>query len=144
MVHTRHTVAGSSKSKGNGSELACTKAMGNARSGIEAMLAFTEKNFKAGYMDKAKYEAGTKGLLSISAKLSVAECQSSSGSLREFYQCMSSDGSQVDTAGKDTTTNPALCSAHRNSPGAKVRHLVFYFGAPSLRVSKNLKPFLYV
>jgi hypothetical protein len=92
--------AGLMKMNGDGSELACPKAVGNARSGVEGMLEVAEKNFKGGYMAKAEYEAGTKGLRGILAKLSVSECQSSSGSVRGFYQCMSSDNNHVAACGQ--------------------------------------------
>lgn len=92
--------SGLMKMNGDSSELACPKAVGNARSGLEGMLEVAEKNFKGGYMDKTEYEAGTKGLRGILAKLSVTECQASSGSVRGFYLCMSSDNNHVAACGQ--------------------------------------------
>jgi hypothetical protein len=81
-------------------ELSCTSAVDNARVGVETMLEVAQKNFKAGYMEKSEYESGSKGLRGILSRLSTGECQASAGSVRSFYQCMSSQHSHVAACGQ--------------------------------------------
>jgi hypothetical protein len=90
----------SPKTRTETADLSCSRAVDNARSGVESMLELAQKNFKAGYMEKPEYEAGAKGLLSIMSRLSTTECQTSTGSVRSFYQCMSGEHSHVAACGQ--------------------------------------------
>lgn len=89
-----------SKMRTETADLSCSKAVDNARSGVETMLEVAQKNFNGGYMAKAEYEEGTKGLRGILSRLSTGECQASTGSVRSFYQCMSSEHSHVAACGQ--------------------------------------------
>jgi hypothetical protein len=89
-----------SNARSETAELSCTSAVDNARVGVETMLEVAQKNFKAGYMEKSEYESGSKGLRGILSRLSTGECQASTGSVRSFYQCMSSQHSHVAACGQ--------------------------------------------
>jgi hypothetical protein len=89
-----------SKMRTETADLSCSKAVDNARSGVETMLEVAQKNFNGGYMAKSEYEEGTKGLRDILSRLSVGECQASTGPVRSFYQCMSSERSHVAACGQ--------------------------------------------
>lgn len=89
-----------SNTRAETADLSCTSAVDNARVGVETMLEVARKNFKAGYMDKSEYESGSKGLRGILSRLSTGECQASTGSVRSFYQCMSSEHSHVAACGQ--------------------------------------------
>jgi hypothetical protein len=93
-------VSNSSKMRAEPANLSCSGAVDNARYGVETMLELAQKNFKAGYMEKPEYEAGTKGLRSILSRISTAECQTSTGLVRSFYQCMSGEHSHVAACGQ--------------------------------------------
>jgi hypothetical protein len=80
--------------------LACGKAVDNARHGLETMLEVGEKNFRAGYMTQAAYDAMTPALQSLLGVLTVQDCEAASGVRRDFYRCMSSDYNHVVACGK--------------------------------------------
>lgn len=83
-----------------GPALACGKAADNARYGVETMLEVGEKNLRAGYMTQAAYDAMAPGLRSLLGALGVQDCESASGTRRDFYRCMSSDYNHVLACGK--------------------------------------------
>lgn len=83
-----------------GPVLACGKATDNARYGVETMLEVGEKNLRAGYMTQAAYDAMAPGLRSLLGALGVQDCESASGTRRDFYRCMSSDYNHVLACGK--------------------------------------------
>ena len=83
-----------------GSALACSRAVENARHGVETMLEVGEKNLRAGYMTQATYDAMTPALRSLLGVLSVPDCEAAAGPRHDFYQCMSSDYNHVLACGK--------------------------------------------
>ncbi|MBD9470181.1 hypothetical protein [Pseudoxanthomonas sp. PXM01] len=80
--------------------LACSKAVDNARYGVETMLEVGEKNLRDGYLTPSAYDAMAPALRSLLGVLSVQDCESASGPRRDFYQCMSSDYNHVLACGK--------------------------------------------
>lgn len=85
---------------GAGPALACGKAADKARYGVETMLEVGEANLLAGYMTQAAYDAMAPGLRSLLGVLSAPDCESASGTRRDFYRCMSSDYNHVLACGK--------------------------------------------
>ena len=80
--------------------LACGKAVENARWGVETMLEVGERNMQGGYLARADYEATAKPLNALLAQLTLSDCESATGTRRDFYQCMSSDYNHVYACGK--------------------------------------------
>lgn len=80
--------------------LSCSKAVDNARYGVETMLEVGEKNLRDGYMTQSAYDAMAPALRSLLGVLSMQDCESASGPRRDFYQCMSSDYNHVLACGK--------------------------------------------
>ena len=80
--------------------LSCVKAVANARYGVETMLEVSGKNLHDGYMTQAAHDALAPALQQLLGVLDVQDCETASGTRRDFYQCMSSDYNHVLACGK--------------------------------------------
>lgn len=76
-------------------ELACPKAVENARWGVETMLEVGERNLQDGYLGRADYDRMAAPLKTRLETLTLADCENATGARREFYRCMSSDYNHV-------------------------------------------------
>lgn len=81
-------------------ELNCTKAVENARYGVETMLEVGEKNVRGGYLAAEQFNASAAPLRALLPQLTTADCEAAEGNKRAFYQCMSSDYNHVLACGK--------------------------------------------
>lgn len=81
-------------------DLACPKAVANARYSVETMLEVGEKNVKGGYMSVAEFDTAAVPLRAMLPLLTLEDCEAASGNKRAFYQCMSSDYNHALACGK--------------------------------------------
>jgi len=78
----------------------CRQVVHDATDHIVAALGVSEKNYRGGYISENNYQQSTQELLSIQKKLSVAECDRSSGETRQFYQCTGKNVNNITDCGK--------------------------------------------
>lgn len=102
-------------------ELNCTKAVENARYGVETMLEVGEKNVRGGYMKAEQFNAAATPLRALLPNLTQADCDAAGGNKRAFYQCMSSDYNHVLACAKaypfgPGTEHPAASIVHAFPP----------------------------
>lgn len=76
-------------------ELACGKAVENARWGLQTMLEVGERNMAGGYLSRADFEASAGPLRTMLAGITDDDCNAATGSRQAFYRCMSSDYNHV-------------------------------------------------
>ncbi|MCF7749712.1 hypothetical protein KQ945_03055 [Bacillus subtilis subsp. subtilis] len=81
-------------------ELACPKAVQNARYSVETMLEVGTRNVQGGYLEAAEFDKAAVPLRAMLPLLTVADCEAASGNKRAFYQCMSSDYNHALACGK--------------------------------------------
>ncbi len=88
------------------STLDCSAAVENARYSIDSMLEVGRKNVKDGYMDKAEYDQTAAALKQVRRSVSVSECNSAKGSVRDFYLCMSNGMNHIVACGEKHNYEP--------------------------------------
>ena len=88
------------------SGLDCAQAVENGRYGVDTMLEVGRKNYKDGYIPKAEYDRAVSGLRQIRRRISVSECRSSRGSVRDFYVCLSNPANHVAGCGEKHNYEP--------------------------------------
>lgn len=81
--------------------LDCNKAVDNGQYSLDSMLEVGRKNYKDGYIEKQQYEKMSGGLKKLKSKISLSDCQNSSGNARNFYTCLSSPYNLIVTCGKN-------------------------------------------
>lgn len=88
-------------------ELACDKAIENARYGMETMLEVGQRNRDGGYLTAADFDRLAAPIKERLVTTTLADCQSAQGTRQAFYRCMSSDYNHV-----------IACAALENGQGA--------------------------
>lgn len=81
-------------------ELACPKAVQNARYSVETMLDVGARNVQGGYLEAAEFDKAAVPLRAMLPLLTVADCEAARGNKRAFYRCMSSDYNHALACGK--------------------------------------------
>lgn len=87
-------------------ELSCTQAVENARWGVETMLEVGQRNMQDGHLARTDYEATSRPLQALLARLTLSDCETATGARRDFYRCMSSDYNHVYACGKAHPFDP--------------------------------------
>ncbi len=77
----------SNTSKAN--SMNCAKALENGRYSIDQMLENGRKNYRDGYIDKEKFDKVSDMLTKVRGRISINECETSTGNIRDFYLCLS-------------------------------------------------------
>ena len=88
------------------SDLDCAKAVENGRYSIDTMLEVGRKNVKDGHMPQQQYDETSKLLRQVRRSVSVSECNSSKGSVRDFYLCLSNPASHIVGCGEQYDYEP--------------------------------------
>lgn len=88
-------------------ELACEKAVENARYGMETMLEVGQRNRDGGYLTAADFDRLAAPIKARLVTTTLADCQSAQGTRQAFYRCMTSDYNHV-----------IACAALENDQGA--------------------------
>lgn len=76
-------------------ELACEKAVENARYGMETMLEVGQRNRDGGYLTAADFDRLAGPIKERLVTTTLADCQTAQGTRQAFYRCMSSDYNHV-------------------------------------------------
>jgi hypothetical protein len=88
------------------SDLDCRAAVANGHDSIDTMLEVGRKNAKDGYVPQEKYDETAKLLRQVRRSVSVSECNSSKGSVRDFYLCLSNPASHIVGCGEKYNYEP--------------------------------------
>lgn len=96
-------IVGSNK---KASDLDCAKAVENGHYSIDSMLEVGRKNVKDGYMPQEEYNQTSKLLKQVRRSVSVSECNSSKGSVKDFYLCLSNPSSHIVGCGEKYNYEP--------------------------------------
>lgn len=83
------------KVQDNDTELACDKAVENARYGMETMLEVGQRNRDGGYLTAADFDRLSAPIKQRLATTTPEDCQAARGGRQAFYRCMSSDYNHV-------------------------------------------------
>ena len=77
------------------SSLDCGKAISNAKDWLDSMRDVGRVNVKSGHLAESEYQKALVGIEKLRRRLSVSECNSSSGKVRKFYQCSANINNHV-------------------------------------------------
>lgn len=92
--------AGLMKDHGDAKKVNCSKAVRNAKSGIDTMLSVGKRNLASGHLGKSEYNKMSTELKRLNARVSMSECKGASGRTLGFYKCMSNNYNHVASCGK--------------------------------------------
>ncbi|HVL02335.1 MAG TPA: DUF4124 domain-containing protein [Dongiaceae bacterium] len=95
----REMAEGLMKNTAPAEKMDCAEAVENGRYSIDSMLEVGRKNHRDGYIEKDQYEKTVSELKRIKAKLSVGECASANGNVRDFYLCLSNPMNMIAACG---------------------------------------------
>lgn len=84
-----------SPAPGNPGSLDCSKAISNAKDWLDSMRDVGRANVKSGHLPESEYKTALVAIEKLRRRLSVSECNSSSGKVRQFYQCSSNINNHV-------------------------------------------------
>lgn len=94
-VSTDTAAASVTSATGNARSLDCGKAISNAKDWLDSMRDVGRANVKSGHLNESEYKETLVHIEKLRRRLSVSECSSSSGKVRQFYQCASNINNHV-------------------------------------------------
>lgn len=86
--------SGSTSAKPDGG-LDCIKAVSNANEWLDSMKDVGRANVKSGHLSEANYEEGRTEIEKLRKRLSISDCNRSTGRTRQFYECTSNLNNHV-------------------------------------------------